>query len=256
MNVEEQGGNSIENGETTPAATQTDAPDENQEGQGGGDLSNDNETNDKSGEDKDLVRQAQESHRQVIDLIADKFQDLDGGRLTQDQLNDWFSRNPEFAQVANKSKRVKERFRSLMSSKPEAAAKVETDEKKSSDQGEDKPLTRKDLKNILEDNSTQTAKKLMLREREETAEKYAGKYKIQDQDFNRFKTVAEKLYEANDEWDWNDALEASHRALVPSKPKGVSLGGSGAQQNDGGDDGGNEKVDLTKGFTVKSRATE
>jgi len=152
------------------------------------------------------------THEQVIDLLQEKFAQLKKGNLSEESLKDWFTKNPNFADTANRSKRLKEEFRQLMEKPVESSP---------SDSSEDKPLTIKDLEKYDEARETRILAKAQQREQEKEFTEFAVAHKVVDADAVQLKRNAEALYKANSDWSWQDAIKAAYPTV--NTPKGSSV---------------------------------
>lgn len=204
---------------------------------------------------KDAKKKAESAHRQVIDLIGEKFELLKNNRMDDQELRKWFLDHPEFAETANRSKRMKDQFRTLMERSPEVRrgeTKVEkvpedeevddTPEEKKSLSG-DRPVTASELKKLLDDREEHLLEKTLVKERAEKAENFAVNHSIVDDEYESLKRNADALFDANNDWTYEMALEASYAATNISKGKPLNVVTPNAIKQENKRE---EKVDLTK----------
>ena len=210
----------------------------------------------KANEAKEFKNKADTAHKQVIELIADKFKLLEDGRLEDGELRKWFLDHPEFSDTANRSKRMKDQFRSLMERSPEvrrgdkAVDKVSEDEEVD-DQEEkpkiptgDKPITASDLSKLLDERDERLMEKSLTKERENKAETFAEKHQVLDDEYKNLRKNADALFEANDDWTYEKALEMALITLRPSKDKPLNTATPDSIKGTQGKP--SEKLDLTK----------
>jgi len=184
-------------------------------------------------------KEALKAHEQVIDLLEEKFTQLKEGELDEETLKEWFVKNPSFADTANRSKRLKEDYRTLME-KP-----VEAQEERPS--GE-KPLTLKDLQQYDADREARVLAKAQERERDGQFTDFAVKYKVVDADAEQLRRNAEALYKANPEWDYPKAVSMAYATINPQKssPVNISANSLKAPENK------SARVDATQGIQLVS----
>lgn len=168
--------------------------------------------------DKEERKRLEDAHVLIVNTIEDQFKSLDKGEMSPTELKAWFEKNPEFADVANRSKRMKERYRGFM----ESTKDLSTDTP-SADKPESKPLTIEDLKAYDQEREAALLKKQYERQNNETFTTFAVERGLKDDDAQKLKTTADALLATNDEWSYKNALEAAHRALYGSKPAPVGV---------------------------------
>lgn len=182
---------------------------------------------------KVFKKQAEDNRKMVIDMLEDKFMQLQDGRLKESDLKSWFVAHPELAETANRSKRVKDRYRELME-KPVTRSTSENvtipDSQISSETSEElenKPLTQKDLAITLakfnEEQEIKLATKLITKERQDFIEGFAEKHQVLDKDFTVLQRNADALFKANPEWDYSEAVRAAYATVNPSKGTPVQV---------------------------------
>jgi hypothetical protein len=175
--------------------------------------------------------------------------------MDDQELRKWFLDHPEFAETANRSKRMKDQFRTLMERSPEVRrgeTKVEkvpedeevddTKEEKKSLSG-DRPVTASELKKLLDDREEHLLEKTLVKEREGKAEDFAVRHSIVDDEYESLKRNADALFDANNDWTYEQALEASYGAINISKGKPMNVVTPNAIKQENKRE---EKVDLTK----------
>lgn len=205
---------------------------------------------------KDAKKKAESAHRQVIDLIDEKFKMLQDNRLDDQELRKWFLDHPEFADTANRSKRVKDKFRTLMERSaevrrgekkveeaPEEEQTDDAEEEKKSLSG-DRPVTAAELKKLLDDREEHLMEKTLVKDREEKAEDYAVRHNIVDDEYDSLKRNADALFDANDDWTYEKALEAAYTAINVLKGKPLNVVTPNAIKQDSNKR--EDRVDLTK----------
>lgn len=170
---------------------------------------------------KEEKRRLEEAHVLIVNTIEDRFKDLDKGQLTAEELKEWFDQNPEFADIANRSKRMKERYRSFTETVSELPAKTDEKDEK------EKPLTLKDLVEYDRQREAQLLKKQYEQASQKALESFVTSKGVSLENAPKLKTIADSLVAANEDWTFEDALQAAHRALYPSKGAPVNIAGSG-----------------------------
>lgn len=206
-------------------------------------------------ENGEVVVPDAESHKLVIDTIEAQFELLDKGALSEEVLRSWFIDHPNIAEVANRSKRMKERYRSFMdqsTSSTGSQPKLEAKQEVSKDPSKEKPLTLNDLELFEKEREARILERTLSRERDLKAEKYAIDRKITDQGFDSLKRTAEALFRSNPDWTYDEALDASNRALFGGKnpPVGAIQGGISSSNNNSGS-GGNGKAFTMENANVQ-----
>lgn len=192
--------------------------------------------------DKEHIRKAENAHRQVVDMLEDKFADLDAGKLTESELKEWFKNHPEIAETADRSKRMleggvelKSKYRSLMAkaakdsavSKKSVSSREVDDSNESEEQDdEDRPLTRKEFLQALEERETRILEKSMQVQRDSAIKEFAVGKNLKDESYTRFKKTVDALYRANEDWSVEEAMQAAYTALNPSKNASVNIKGT------------------------------
>jgi hypothetical protein len=215
-----------------------------------GDLSKD-ETQPEKGDDLEKYRKkATDSHKQVIELIEDKFKLLENDRLTDEELRTWFLDHPEFSDTANRSKRMKDKYRSLMERSPEVRRgektlpKVdESDEEVKTPSG-DRPLTATELMKLLDEREDRLLERSMVKERDSKLIDYAAQHNIVDDEYNKLKANADALFAVNKDWTYEQAVEKAHLTISESKGKPMVTASADAIRSQVAQK--EEEVDLTK----------
>jgi hypothetical protein len=205
---------------------------------------------------KEYKKKADDAHKQVIDLIEDKFKLLEDNRLEDKELRKWFLDHKEFADSANRSKRMKDKYRALMERSPEVRSgdkKVEqipekdvvddTKEETKIPTG-DRPLTASDLQKALDERDERLLERSLIQERQSRAEEFAQKNNILDDDYKALIRNADALLKANEEWTYTQALEAAKAVIRTPKDKPMNVVTNDSIR--GSREGPKEKVDLTK----------
>lgn len=189
-------------------------------------------------------KEADEAREQVLDLLQEKFTQLKEGELNEEDLKAWFTKNPSFADTANRSKRLKEDFRNLME---KSNGQPATESKATP---EDKPLTLKDLQAYDQEREARVLAKAQEREQQREFTDFAVKHKVVDADAKQLKINADALYKANPEWDYAKAVSTAYSTINPQKsaPTNISANSLGAPESQ------DTKIDATKGVQLISAA--
>lgn len=192
-------------------------------------------------DEKIFKKQAEDNRKLVIDMLEDKFQQLKNGKLKPDELKQWFSTHGEIAETANRSKRVKDRYRELMDTAVETQKEILPE---SIDTEE--PLTRKELEATLakfsEEQNIRNFSRSIVQERETQLEDFAIEHKVLDKSFDSLKRNADALFKANPDMDYQDAVKAAYYAFNPQKGSPVNIPTSQIQPPENLQ---NEKIDAT-----------
>lgn len=195
------------------------------------------ETPKENNESREYQRKAEAAHKQVVDIIQEKFSDLESGRMTDKELREWFKTHPEVAETADRSKRMleggielKSKYRSLMSKQDQFTPKTDTDQNKEeqTEDTDDKPLTRSEFLKALEERETRLLERTVQGQREEALKEYAVSKNLKDDNYVIFKRTAEAIYKANNDWTLPQAMEAAYSALNPSKGQAMNVQGAGS----------------------------
>lgn len=186
--------------------------------------------------DKEYARKAETAHRQVVDMLEEKFSDLEAGKLTEGELKEWFKNHPEIAETADRSKRMleggvelKSKYRSLMAKAGpivKNTAPKENEEMENDEGTDEKPLTRKEFLQALEERETRILEKTMQAQRDTSIKEFAIGKGLKDEDYTRFKKTVDALYKANDDWSVEEAMGAAYAALNPSKGQAMNIKGT------------------------------
>jgi len=209
--------------DSTPAPESTDIQEEDGNTPAADDSSDDTSTSEEaetseSEEDKEERKRLEDAHVLIVDTIEDQFKSLDKGEMTPAELKVWFEKNPEFADVANRSKRMKERYRGFIESTKDLSTDTPSTEKT-----ESKPLTIEDLKAYDQEREASLLKKQYERQNNETFTTFAVERGVKDGEVQKLRATADALLVTNDDWSYKNALEAAHRALYGSKPAPVGV---------------------------------
>lgn len=175
-------------------------------------------------EEKIFKKQAEDNRKLVIDMLEDKFQQVKSGKLSQDELKKWFSTHGEIAETANRSKRVKDRYRELMDTAVETPREIPQE---TSEVITEEPLTRKELEATLarfnEEQSIKNISRSIVQERETQLEDFAIVHKVLDKNFDSLRRNADALFKANPEMDYSEAVTAAYHAFNPQKSSPVNI---------------------------------
>lgn len=193
------------------------------------------------------------AHKMTIDLLEEKFNNLKDGRIEDSELREWFDEHPEFADMANRSKRIKNDFRSLMEREParkydpdlDAKRKAQTkDEEEIDDNNKSLPLTEERLKKILEERDNKILEKSLVQVKESEIEEYAVSRDIKDDSYEKLKKTAEAIYKANPDMEFKDAIKVAGQGLFPTKNNSSVNIDSATPQT--AKEEQKEKIDLTQ----------
>ena len=192
----------------------------------------------KTPQEPTINNEGSKAHTQVIELLQDKFEQLKEGKLTEEELKEWFGKHPDFADTANRSKRIKEDFRELMENQA-TEPKPEKVEAKS----DEKPLTIKDLEKYDAEREERLIAKAQERERHNQLTEFAVKNKLVDDQVTMLERNAAALYKANPEWDYGTAVKAAYAVVNPQKGSPVNVAGSSLKSPESYE----SKFDATRG---------
>jgi hypothetical protein len=209
---------------------------------------------------KGLEKKLSESHRHTIDLMEEKFADLTNGRIEDEELRKWFTDHPDLADLANRSKRLKDGYRSLMDRNPEVrrgdktvdktVEEVDDVETPKSPTPDDRPLTVAEYRKLQEEQETRILEKTLTRERNAKLEEFAVARNVKDDAFTKLKTYADALFKSDNSFEnYEEAMEAAYRVIIGSKGNTVNITGNSATSNGFKED----KIDATKGIQLMSR---
>lgn len=213
----------------------------------------------KTQEDTETTKEADvspsEARLMVIDSIEREFNRLDAGKLSPEELAEYLKR-PEIAEIADKSKRMKERYRDFIG-KFDRGEYQKIREEDAGTTTKTEPQTEKErMLEYLREHDAQRERDLIERklqeERNLQSEKFAAERGIKDEDFKRFEKTAKVLFETNEGWSYTDALDAANRALFRTKGSPTMVP-SGTQSTVQVEKPGTERIDLGKeGYTELS----
>lgn len=195
----------------------------------------------------DLI--SEDEKRMVIDTIERQLDQFDQGILSAEDLQKFFSDKPEVANIANKSKRVKERYRSFSEGTHprlqinEDVSPVKEDESLPTTE---KPLTLKDLDAYFSQKEGALFEKQLKAEKEKQFITFASERGIVDKEAEALQTTAKALADVHSEWTYDQALDAAYRAIQPAgKPKPVHvINGGGLREEQVHTN--EESIDLSK----------
>jgi len=165
--------------------------------------------------EKQVERAREEVRLERLDRVAEKFASLDAGEMTKEELREFFQKYPLIAEVANRSKRFKDRFREL-TEKTERKGPEQKEE--DDDEEEERPITLKDLKRVQDEADSRALERSLRVERVQQAEAFATKNGIKDEAFDKLVRTADAIFKANEELGYDKALQAAYNAFNPSKP--------------------------------------
>jgi len=173
----------------------------------------------------------------LIDNIEEKFEDLRSGKIDKETLKEWFDKKPEMAEIANRSKRIKEEYRLFTKD-------IETEQAKLHAESGD--LDEK-ISQLVDQKLSQQKQQLELERKKQEAIEFASQNNIKDDNYKKLLENASALQGVNKDWSFRMCLEKANLLVNPIKPKGITLP-MGMRSLPTSSD---EDVDLTKGYTVK-----
>jgi len=243
-------------------ASDTDTDEPNEEDQEG-----DKSTVEKPKEEEESEEKGElqgEARRMVIDAIEKRFEKMDAGSMSAEELYEFFKSNKDIELTADKSKKVKDRYRSFIK-KYESGAyatdedadedeeqEVKTEKKKEAKPGDTGYVSREDLITILSEyddkKQNEAMYKVLRQERDSELEDFATSRGIKDNDYDALKKNATALFELNSGWTFKEALEASNRALFKTKDKPVTV--SSRSQNRDERIADEDDVDFSQGSAL------
>ena len=190
--------------------------------------------------EKEYQKKALDAHKATVDLLEDKFASLKSGKYTNQELREYFDKNPHLADIANRSKRVKNDFRSLMTEADPQLAKPEAT----------KEMPGLDMNEVVEKVKKSLAEDRIKSEYDSTITQFAVAKRIVDKDFEMLKVNAEALYNANKSygWDINRSLNTAYTALFVSKGEPVNMPSASSATSVANAEG--QKIDMTKGVQL------
>lgn len=199
-----------------------------------------------------------DARRMVIDTIEREFDRLDAGTLSPEELAEYFKTNKDIAQVADGSKRVKDRYRKFVKKfeageyqriREESKETPTTPETKSNLTEEERFLAM--LKKHDEDREKSLVERTLRDQREKELETFATSRGIKDADFSQLEKTAKALYEINDSWSYKDSLAAANRALFKTKSSPVQVP-SGSSSTSSYEEKKSQSVDFSRGSALVS----
>lgn len=208
-------------------------------------------------EDADVSEDSTE-RRMVIDTIESQLDKFDQGALSAEDLEAFFKENEEIARIANKSKRVKERYRTFKEGKHPRLKETETSTEKlalsegapqkemSETKPEDAPLTAKDLEKFFEQREAAQLERQLKQERRATFETFASSHNVVDEEATALERTANALIQAHEDWSFDQALKAAYRAIGGEiKPKPTQVTSRSLPSEPQSDE--ESRVDLSEG---------
>ena len=197
--------------------------------------------------------QTEEEKRMVIDTVESQLDKFDQGIISAEELQHFFKDKPELASIANKSKRVKERYRSFVDGKHPRLQLAETPVEAKEDTpmptiSDEKPLTLKDLDQYYAQKEASLMEKQLQEEKSKQFLQFAVSQGLKDDQVTAVQKTAEALSTVHEDWSWQDAMTAAYRAVtgeVKPKPVNVLIGSQTPNIHSSSDS--QERVDLSKG---------
>jgi len=176
------------------------------------DVPEESEDSEEVSEDDKEDKKYDQLHVALIDVIAEKFDLLAEGKLTNTELKAWLDRNPVFHETANKSRRVKHLYRAFMETQPqEQPPQPDNISVLVAD------LVQKELARLGQEKST----KVLQSETDSFAESKG----LKGESYELFKTTVQALLGVHKTMDRAQLLDMAYRAVVPLKPQGVKVAG-------------------------------
>ena len=188
-------------------------------------------------EGSELAKANQRMHLAMLDTIAEKLDDLSNNRITKEELKTWFEKHPDYSEKANKSKRLKEPYRSFMAAfTPETT----TPTTETAPQG--------DIAQIV---AQEVAKALAAKEQEKattafsvTVNTFATQKGLKGDTYTMFQTNVNALKQVHKTLSQDQILSMAYGATIPQKGNGVVLPNQTATTVASTQD---EVVDLSRG---------
>lgn len=206
--------------------------------------------------------QTEEEKRMVIDTVESQLDKFDQGLISAEELQHFFKDKPEVAGIANKSKRVKERYRSFVDGKhPRLQMQESSPDDQQNDQGipeqtEEKPLTLKDLDQYYALKEASLMEKQLKEEKSQQFLTFAVEQGLKDDQVTTVQKTAEALSGLHEDWSWQESMQAAYRAVTGEtklKPVNAVIGSRTPQIHSS--QASQERVDLSKGtWTVDPSA--
>lgn len=184
------------------------------------------EESDEDTSSKEKRKSLEDAHRFIVDLIEDQFNSLDAGNLSGKELQEWFKENETFAEVANRSKRMKERYRSFIEKDHTVTAE---DTPTSDEDDENRPMTVKEFKRLSSLQQETLLKNGLRRAEKAEFEAFATNLSIKGNDATNLRETADAIYRVNDSMEYSQALNAAHRALYAGKGTPIQITGANSQ---------------------------
>lgn len=192
-----------------------------------------------STEDVALVKQNERMHLAILDTIADKFDDLEQGKLTKEEMKAWLDKNELYHDKADKSRRLKAQYRTFMDtleatppvpSNPATGATGNIDE-----------IVAQAVAKALASQDTQKNEQVFT----QSLESFASSKGLKGDTFSTFQKNASALRQVHTEASQDQILVMAYRATIPLKNSGVVLPSqtSGAMPTVSA-----EAQDITKGI--------
>jgi hypothetical protein len=231
-------GKDTDSGETTEFDPKTGKPvgqetvdqtkTEEEKPQGQNTPENDQKETEEKGHESQLPVSQQKVHIEALSLIGAKLQG------DKNEARQFFLGNPEIAAIANKSKKHKENYRSLMESdeeEPETPPQKSEPEKKPKETektGNDDDVNDEDK--LADKIYAKNLERSIVAERKTEAQQYAARHGINIDDADSLFESAEAVYKANKgELDYSKCLDGAKAALEGTgsqKPASIPGGSS------------------------------
>jgi len=200
----------------------------------------DEEDSTEEDESSELAKANKEMHLAMLDTIAEKFDDLLHNRITKEDLKTWLDKNALYHEKANKSKRLKDQYRTFMASlTPETQATTTTD-----------TIPQGDIAQIV---AQEVAKALAAKDQEKattaftkTIDTFASQKGLKGDTYTLFQTNVNALKSVHTTLPQDQILNMAYGATVPQKGNGIVLANQTAGTTVSTQE---ESIDLSKGYT-------
>lgn len=156
-----------------------------------------------------LNKKLEVSKRMIIDDIDEKFQQLASGKLTRDELDQWFDKIPERRDIANRSKRLKEVYRTF--------AEKPATQNITPAINANQPMDMNNINKLIDERLASQKNAEVEKAKEELCKSYAVRYGVKDDEYNKLVANAKAISQANPEWDYGTSLDRALNVIRPYK---------------------------------------
>ncbi len=158
-------------------------------------------------------------HLAIIDAITDKFDDLSHGRITKDELKAWLDKNPLYHEKADRSKRLKNEYRTFMTQYNKSKEQQIVQGAQNNNSIDVNDIVRKTVAQALAERDAQQGEKQFFT----SIDEYAASRNLKDDQYDLFKKTAVALSQAGISKD--SVFTMAYNAVVPVKHSGASIQG-------------------------------